>query len=95
MWCGSLERECHVKCHPRSSKLQGPSQNSLLRVASKRDVSLLATAHSNAFTLKNLTAAAVGKWSIHTITPPAVHLPLLFTSSNPPRTSKVSDMIKL
>ncbi|GBL97642.1 hypothetical protein AVEN_49146-1 [Araneus ventricosus] len=39
---------------------------------------------------KNLTAADMGKWAIHSITAPAAHSPLLFTSPNPPRISKQS-----
>ncbi|GBN08997.1 hypothetical protein AVEN_234174-1 [Araneus ventricosus] len=59
---------------------------------------ILATGHlphiSNAFTSKNLTAA-VGKWAFDSITPPADHPPLPFTSPNSPRISKLSGGIKV
>ncbi|GBL87471.1 hypothetical protein AVEN_118400-1 [Araneus ventricosus] len=43
VWCGSVKRGCHLRCHSRHlTVVRGPSQNTP-RVASKRDIILTKT----------------------------------------------------
>ncbi|GBM91186.1 hypothetical protein AVEN_173506-1 [Araneus ventricosus] len=59
----------------------------------KTSSSPLATVHSphisNASTLKNLTAAAVGKWAIHSVTSPAASIASYHLTKHTPRNSLV------
>ncbi|GBN22213.1 hypothetical protein AVEN_258245-1 [Araneus ventricosus] len=47
------------------------------------------------FRIKEFDCCCYGEVAIHSITPPAAHSPLLFTSPNPPRISKQYGGIKL